>query len=249
MLLSCFYVSTWGKVIIKKAIFHNLPKSGIDNLWVTLINARRKRHLKDIFGLVDSRYFTSVTLVTSTSLGSLPRHLLKHITRLQKRIHSIRTHCYEIKLTYFMPTSSPLFNIHCSAVLNTLSYSGSIFCQKTNMNEKLSKEQESYHATVKHTDTAKIKQFAAVVKVKWLWSWMFRFCTASHIGKVISYTLWAAMGLANMPQIKGYTKSHHHPLLTILIYIVKINSATRRCSLKTYFRNKTSYKPSWKLVL
>lgn len=65
-----------------------------------------------------------------------------------------------------MPTSSPLLNIHCSAVLNTLSYSGSIFCQKTNMNEKLSKEQESYHATVKHTDTAKIKQFAAEVKIK-----------------------------------------------------------------------------------
>lgn len=74
----------------KIGCFINLPQSNIDNLWVTLTNARRKRHLKDIFGLVDSRYFTSVTLVTSTSLGSLLRHLFKNIQYLWKRIHSLR---------------------------------------------------------------------------------------------------------------------------------------------------------------
>lgn len=37
-----------------------------------------------------------------------------------------------------MPTSSPLFKIHCNAVLSTLSYSGSKLCQKTNKSNLMS---------------------------------------------------------------------------------------------------------------
>lgn len=46
---------------------NNLPKHNNNNLWVTVIKARRKRHQKDICGLVDCKNCTSVIFFNSSS--------------------------------------------------------------------------------------------------------------------------------------------------------------------------------------
>lgn len=104
----------------------DLPKHNNNNLWVTVIKARRKRHQKDICGLVDCKNCTWVIFVSSSS-GPLPTHLFKNNERRAFRIEwpiklSLKTGGNQI--IYLIPTSFPFSKIHCNEVLNISLYSG-----------------------------------------------------------------------------------------------------------------------------
>lgn len=215
--MNCSHCSCILRLHIKYKFWYwqHSPKSRINDLHVTVMNARRKRHVNDICGLVDTRYITSVVLVIDSSSELWPTHLQKEkfqilifirtmvqfwwstkswlskwwlciffpaltivscgtsVSKLWLELtleattrNSFKNCCFQLwfdilttvhqfrhhsklwpalsgkkgthepatcshmevrtmkQVTYFMPTSSPLFRIHCRDLLSSFSYPG-----------------------------------------------------------------------------------------------------------------------------
>lgn len=100
-----------------------------------------------------------------------------------------------------MPTSSPLFKIHCNDVLSTLSYSGSKFCQNTivisnfinNLGVTKSKNPR---------DTAQISSQNYIVLLL-----ILQILSSCSLHKVSPFMLQAVLRITSIHQTKDYLKS------------------------------------------